>query len=518
MRSNTIHDEQNSTVANRLPSERACLLRRDVWSQWIADGEVDLVTALRDHPDLRHEQSLLLELATDEYEARCDNVAEFDIGQHCKRFEQFGQSLHLAIQRRLDVQAYLDKNVSFVTWPIIGEECGGFRILELIGKGASSRVYICNELDAGDRLVVLKVSPFTSFEASILGRLNHPNVTPLYSTGEIEGADLNYVCMPFLGRSTLVDVVDLAFGNGAPPVKGVVAEAAQRWYSVDGAAASFSTPAAALRKTYYDEVLDLAIQVARALEAAHHSQITHGDLKPSNILLSPGGQPILLDFNLSQDFKQPLRVHGGTLAYMPPESLVMLRDGVNHAASLDFTAAGDIFSFGALLSELLTGLPPVPTLNVTDPTRIAADKALKLLRERQLNICQTNPYVSRRVSEAIDKCLSYNATDRYQHIRQVREVLECERRLPKRLARFVHARPIVCGFAVSAPAALVTAAVLFLALQPASYLRDYRTGVELLSDSHPRAQRIISSPLLRLIPDSLPPDTDWGAPVWQLAK
>ena len=78
------------------------------------------------------------------------------------------------------------------------------------------------------------------------------------------------------------------------------------------------------RQTYVDGVLKIAIQMAEALEAAHEQGILHGDLKPSNVLLTPEGRPLLLDFNLSQDFVLSPGVCGGTLPYMPPEYLRVL--------------------------------------------------------------------------------------------------------------------------------------------------------------------------------------------------
>ena len=109
------------------------------------------------------------------------------------------------------------------------------------------------------------------------------------------------------------------------------------------------------RQTYVDGVLKIAIQMAEALEAAHEQGILHGDLKPSNVLLTPEGRPLLLDFNLSQDFVRSPSVCGGTLPYMPPEYLRVLARHSEFKRDSEFNAAPDIYSFGALLYELLTG-------------------------------------------------------------------------------------------------------------------------------------------------------------------
>src|SRR5690348_4214953 len=127
MDAKTVHETNDSTVAARLPSERANRLREIVWKEWIANGEPDLASALRGHPDLRFEQSLLMELAADEYDSKREDVTQLSLSEHCERFQEFGRSIYLAIHRQLDVQTFLDKNASLVDWPIVGDTIGRFR-------------------------------------------------------------------------------------------------------------------------------------------------------------------------------------------------------------------------------------------------------------------------------------------------------------------------------------------------------------------------------------------------------
>ena len=149
-----------------------------------------------------------------------------NLAEHCSRFREFGESLYYSVQRQLEVQRFIEETESNYNWPNPGEELGGFGVCEQLGAGAAARVYLCRELEIGNRLVVVKVSRDTSFEASILGRLQHPHITPVHSTGFLAECGLHYLCMPYLGRSTLADVVTLAFQYGVPKRDDIVRDAA----------------------------------------------------------------------------------------------------------------------------------------------------------------------------------------------------------------------------------------------------------------------------------------------------
>ena len=129
-------------------------------------------------------------------------------------------------------------------------------------------MYLCRDLELGDREVVVKATPLSSSEASILGRLSHPNITPVYSTGFIEAYNLYYLCMPFCGRSTLTDLLDIAFQDGLPLCDESIAVAVTRWLADEQRRSPAKRwPLAAWgRCSYVDGVLSLAIQIADALE------------------------------------------------------------------------------------------------------------------------------------------------------------------------------------------------------------------------------------------------------------
>ena len=460
-------------------------MRQKIWAEWRQRGTPDMVCTLREHPDLLHQKSLVMELAMDEYDARCKDATIEDFTGFCERFQEFGSAIYNSIHHALEVQRHFSEEV---LWPNAGDEIGGFDVLEQLGRGASARVYLCLERDLGNRQVVLKVSPHTSFEASILGRLEHPNITPLYSAGFFVERELNYLCMPFAGRSTLADLVEIAFKSGCPRTEAPIAEAANRWYEENAPQRKGPTwlPRRFKFDTYIDAVLRIAVQIADALALAHDKRILHGDLKPSNVLLTPQAQPLLLDFNLSHDFSAGTRACGGTLPYMPPEHLRMLRDSSDNAYDLEFTSASDIYSFGALVYELLTGKTPIATSALCEEPCIAAGNALAELERGIPEIRQFNPVVGQRLSALILQCLSMNAADRPATIRQIKTALQAERRSLSAFFRQARIRPLLFSMIVGAPTVAIASGLAYVALQPPSHLRDYQRGIELAALNRPK--------------------------------
>ncbi len=242
-----------------------------------------------------------------------------------------------------------------------------------------------------DRTVAIKVLPDRfaedpvfrerlQREARAISQLTHPSICTLHDMGEQAGA--LYLVMEFLGGETLAD--RLARGTADKPVLSL------------------------------DETLRIARQVAEALSAAHRLGIIHRDLKPGNVMLTKAGAK-LLDFGLAKSeppivlpsaseltMAQPhaLTVQGtilGTLHYMAPEQL----------QGLEVDARADIFAFGCVLYEMLTGAKP---FDGKSPASLIA----AILERDPQPMAMSQPSMPRFVDSIVQRCLAKNPEDRWQ--------------------------------------------------------------------------------------------------------
>ncbi|HUS06561.1 MAG TPA: protein kinase [Bryobacteraceae bacterium] len=217
-----------------------------------------------------------------------------------------------------------------------GSRLGNYEILSPLGSGGMGEVWKARDPKLG-RSVAIKVLKETQGaehlhrlvqEARTSARLNHPNIVTIHEIGEHDGSV--YVVM--------------------------------EW--IEGQPLSHRIPRAGLP---VEEAVRFAIAIARALEAAHKAGVVHRDLKPSNVMITPSGDAKLLDFGLAKIVRGSTTVLGaeetqstasyavteqgqilGTVAYMSPEQ----------AQGKTLDARSDLFSFGTLFYEMLTGRPP----------------------------------------------------------------------------------------------------------------------------------------------------------------
>ena len=237
-----------------------------------------------------------------------------------------------------------------------GARLGAYEITSLIGAGGMGEVYRARDTRLG-REVAIKVLPsqfaldpervsrFTR-EAQVLASLNHPNIAAIYGLEQENALVLEYVDGP-----TLADLISRRAGSSGPA----------------------GLP--------LDEALPIARQITDALEAAHEQQIIHRDLKPANIKLRPDGTVKVLDFGLAKLLPGPAEggrhdtpthltvsptittpamtmagVILGTAAYMSPEQ----------AKGRPADKRSDLWSFGCVLFEMLTGTRPFDGDDVSD--------------------------------------------------------------------------------------------------------------------------------------------------------
>src|SRR5262245_13056106 len=249
------------------------------------------------------DRSAVLNAAYDEYCRRRDGGEALDPDEFCARFPNFRTSLHglLRAHQFFQENPELVAQLGPAQWPEVGGTFLGFALRHELGRGTFARVFLAAETALGDRPVAVKVSQHGGVEAETLGRLRHPNIVPVHSVQEDPVTSLTAVCMPYLGSATLCDVLDYADASpaGRHWAAGILRVVLNAGPAEEAPEASGRAPAVLRYGTFVDGVLHLAVQLADALAFVHGRGFCHGDLKPSNVLLSPDGRPMLLDFNLS---------------------------------------------------------------------------------------------------------------------------------------------------------------------------------------------------------------------------
>jgi eukaryotic-like serine/threonine-protein kinase len=373
--------------------------------------------------------------------------------------------------------------------PHVGDEFHGFHLLAELGRGTFGRIYLSRQGDLADRLMVLKIVPRDFGETRTLAQLQHSHIVPIYSVHQTDAS--HAICMPFLGTTTLRDILKDLRERPALPASGkyVLDRIDARiqgqggtwgfphWQPAGCGPADARTPLENL--TYVEVILWLAARLASGLAHAHGRGIVHKDLKPANILLTNDAQPMLLDFNLSEDTKLHLRTRatreGGTLAYMAPEQLAALQNGIRAGDE-----RSDLYSLGIILYELLTGRHPFAQL---DGPRDEALRALFADRRRPPELRCWNSAVSPGAESIVRHCLEPEPSRRYQTALALQEDLERqledrplkhapERSLRERARKWTRRHPRLSPFTSVG----LIAALFILALAGAFLLRVRHLG------------------------------------------
>jgi serine/threonine protein kinase/Tol biopolymer transport system component len=266
---------------------------------------------------------------------------------------------------------------------LIGRKLGHYRIESVLGAGGMGVVYLAHDEQLG-RKVGLKLLPPSLVanegqldrlkrEARTASALNHPNIVTIHEIGQVDGT--HYIATEFVEGRTL----RAALSGG---------------------------------RINLHEALDIAVQVASALAAAHQIGVVHRDIKPENIMLRPDGFAKVLDFGIAKfteqhataDQHDPTAVLQtapglvlGTARYMSPEQ--------TRGQSVD--ARSDIWSLGVVLYEMVTGIQPFAG-------ETPSDCIASILKTEPPPLAFKAPELPLRLEEIVQKALRKEREERYQ--------------------------------------------------------------------------------------------------------
>jgi len=479
-RSNILPCDSTTCLANDSGVVLANRLASEVRTRWLHGERPDVAAVLADHPELKRYKSIVLDLALDEYCFRQESGELLDADEFSRGFPTLQRSLFMLIE----VEKLLDQASDFrtlqegVSWPEPGETFLGFSLIAELGRGTFGRVFLASEPALGDRLVAIKVALQGGQEAETLGKLQHPNIVPVYSVREDAATGLTAVCMPYLGRATLCDVRDRSFAGLGPPAHSRVILDLVRDFSDDLDAVDSSSFDRVLRRgSYVDGIIHLAVQLADALEYTHSRGICHRDLKPSNVLLSVAGRPLLLDFNLSSDMQVCVSKIGGTLPYMAPEQLrCAVLESPEHQTRVD--PRSDLFSLGVILYELLCGSLPFGEISWGLSIQEIAENLLQQQKKGPEPLRAKNKQVDRALAQLIEEALAFDPECRPESARAMKTAFRKQVTLARRSKRWVRNHRRRVSLLTASLSVLVLTAISFFVLRDPYHVRQCDRGLE----------------------------------------
>ena len=319
------------------------------------------------------------------------------LDQACAGDEALRREVQSLLEYEQDAASFLESPALEVTarsashepsMPLVGRTLGHYHVQSLLGTGGMGEVYLARDPRL-DRAVALKILPpdlahdtdrMQRFlrEAKAASALNHPSVATIHDIGESD--EVRFIVMEYVEGHTLAEKLV----GGALPAR---------------------------------EIVDIAVQVADALDAAHAKGITHRDIKPANLMVTPRGQAKVLDFGIAKTAPSespPLaaeRTTGaqtavglviGSMPYMSPEQVL----------GRDVDRRSDLFSLGVTLYEMTTGRHPFAGATATETMD-------RILHAQPEPIAGLNAAIPAELERITCKCLEKDLNQRYQSAREL---------------------------------------------------------------------------------------------------
>ena len=262
----------------------------------------------------------------------------------------------------------------------------GWSIVDELGTGATSRVYLATSAETGARMVVKVMksgaaekerSQYFLLEMQVLQKMSHPNVVPITDAGEAQG--VLFFTMPFIEGETMRQRLGR---DGAFPM---------------------------------GEAVRIARDIAVALSHVHSNGVVHRDVKPENILLTPDGKVVLLDFGHARapaivpnaDSHDARKYIVGTANYVSPEQVSGRRVADSRS---------DLYSLGCVLLEMLTGMVPFVASSARETMQRRVD-------EPPPDVRALRPDVPDEVAAVLKRSMMVDPAERYMSADQMAEAL-----------------------------------------------------------------------------------------------
>ena len=395
-----------------------------------------------DHP------SHVVELAYHEFRLAENDGLEPDINAYLKRFPDHAEailelySLYKAL-RSNSLRLSTESGDEMDLLPEVDDAIGPYRLIANLGRGAFAKVFLAEQTNLNDRLVVVKVSTRITEEPLLLARASHPNIVEVLTATMVNGDAFQLIVMRFLGGATLSALLNERRKSGTKPVSGedLLADVDRIQPNGYPAATSHRPARQILSAMSYSKAIGWTVaRLAEGLNHAYSRGVLHGDVKPSNILITADGNPMLLDFNLSVGWTiDPAGPHGrnlaedpgGTLAYMAPERLWSVAEGGQPEVVKQPKAAGrhraDIYSLGVVLLEALTGkTPDIPSAGkATSARELASAYFSSRLHDGKVMIRSARgTNLPADLKAILRHCLAPDPADRYQNAAELAEDLD----------------------------------------------------------------------------------------------